>query len=69
MEHIDLVEKNIRIQCVLIKRNLKKNKISEMDGVYHHTKYSRKVVLVQMYLITWTNFKVSKMAENLERNK
>ena len=49
-------------------KELKQNKISEMDGVYHHTKYSRKVALVSfMYLITWTTFNVSKMAENLER--
>ena len=50
-------------------KELKQNKISEMDGVYHHIKYSSKVVLVNMYLITWTTFNVSKMAENLERKK
>ena len=51
-------------------KELKQNKISEMDGVYHHTKYSGKVALVSfMYLITWTTFNVSNMAENLERKK
>jgi len=43
---------------------LKQNKISEMDGVYHHAKYS--ISLVHLYLITWTTFNVSKMAQNLE---